>query len=111
MRWINRKNSRLSRQRSSDRTKRTLKVQQLAKRELMAADITLDDGILKIYGTNDNDVIQIEAGNYGGGSARISDDSSNTLEFMYFGDVIRIDVYAYNGNDHVENNTSFPSRL
>ncbi|PAY20401.1 hypothetical protein CKO51_06075 [Rhodopirellula sp. SM50] len=107
--------------RSSDRrrrrganNRRRLLLESLQKRELMAADVSLDDGILQINGTDSGDAVEISyrAGDTDrsqiqvavlGQTTQLFDNSAATIQQIVF--------RGHAGNDRVQNNTNIFSRF
>ena len=92
--------------------KRRLKLEHLQARKLMAADIDLDNGILEIEGTNDNETIEIsyEYNHHGEIDevlVEIKDEDGDVIKDKDYDveDVNWIVVNANGGDDVVTNNT------
>ena len=94
---------------------RRLSIQRLEDRRLMAADIDLDNGVLSIEGTNDEDKITIEVSSTNPNEviATITDRHNNLIEQEDYR-LDRIDhivVNALGGDDNISNWTNITSEM
>ena len=108
--------NKLLKQRKNRRAKKTrqqrrLSIEKVEDRRLMAADVTLMDGVLEIEGTDDDDSAQVAIVDEGNTvRVRITDsiDAPEVYEFVR-GDVNHIVFQGYAGNDLFDNDTDIRS--
>src|SRR5262245_28567071 len=96
--------------------RRSLKLEGLETRKLMAADVNLVNGTLYVEGTADTDVVEVSEATVNGQSvyqATVKDINGNVLAQDSFNtaDVDSLLVDGQDGNDIIVNNTSLKSTL
>jgi Ca2+-binding RTX toxin-like protein len=93
-----------------------LSIESLERRNLMAADITLSDGLLHVQGTQNNDVIEIKHVQLRSGpeyiNVKVTPQFGSPLQESFSPSLIdSILVECFGGNDVAENRTSKPSEM
>jgi Ca2+-binding RTX toxin-like protein len=102
----------MRRQRSSS----PRRFEKLEDRQMMAADIDLDNGVLTVEGTTGDEMIFVETNPNDSGEVLVSIRKIGTGELLAEGDYDREDidelvVNALDGNDHIYNRTDISARL
>jgi Ca2+-binding RTX toxin-like protein len=90
--------------------------ERLEDRQMMAADISLDNGVLTLQGTGNADEIAIEVNSADPGEllVTITDMQNNVVlqqEHFDLDDVQEIVAYGYAGVDHLQNFTDIPAQF
>ncbi len=96
---------------SNHKSNRSLKVESLQARCLLAADIALGaDGILRINGSTSDDTISIQEVGWGDVRVTISTNGAVLKQQAFSGDLVTsLQVSGDSGNDKITNATTIPS--
>ena len=105
------------------RNNRRLGMEMLEKREMMAADISLHNGVLEIDGTDNSETITVESKTVSGGfslpqiqfehiQVEVKEGSKTVKTASYLRFFVKeLDIHGHGGNDTIRNKTNLPSTI